>query len=251
MALKEEFEKQGNWLFRWRSFLPIIILVAGIAVFLSTRGDYTMFVIWKTDFTFFYEILCLLVSLFGLLVRIYAVGHTPANTSGRNTKEGQVADMVNTTGIYSIVRHPLYVGNYFMWLGIAMLTANLSFIIIFSLLFWVYYERIMFAEEQFLSRKFGVIYDNWSAQTPAFIPSLKNFKTPSLPFSLKKVIKKEKNGVAALFLLFMFFDMLGKMAVGRSDYNKFYIISCAIVLILFVLVTYIKRYTGLFDEKGR
>jgi hypothetical protein len=28
MALKEEFERVGNWLFRWRSYLPL--LLAGI-----------------------------------------------------------------------------------------------------------------------------------------------------------------------------------------------------------------------------
>ena len=33
------------------------------------------------------------------------------NTSGRNTHD-QVADSLNTSGIYSIVRHPLYVGNF-------------------------------------------------------------------------------------------------------------------------------------------
>lgn len=251
MALKEEFEKQGNWLFRWRSYLPIIILVIGIPVYLGTRNGGAIFLFGKADFTWFYELICLLVSICGLLIRVYAVGHTPANTSGRNTKEGQVADSVNTTGIYSILRHPLYLGNYLMWLGIAMLTGSLCFVAIFSLLFWIYYERIMFAEEQFLSRKFGVAYDNWASNTPAFIPDLKKFKEPSLPFSWKKVLKKEKNGVAALFLLFMFFDILGKMAAGKRDFNKFYIISCVIVLIAFCVITFIKRKTKLLEEEGR
>ena len=53
----------------------------------------------------------------GFLFRAWAIGTTPAGTSGRNTKE-QVAEVLNSTGIYSIVRHPLYVGNYFMWIGI-------------------------------------------------------------------------------------------------------------------------------------
>lgn len=251
MALKQEFEKQGNWLFIRRSFIPVAALVIGLLVYLQTRNDATIFVLWNVDFTYVYEIFCLMVSVAGLLVRVYAVGHTPANTSGRNTKEGQVADTVNTTGIYSTLRHPLYLGNYLMWLGIAMLTASPCFIIIFSLAFWLYYERIMFAEEQFLSRKFGEVYDKWSAVTPAFIPSLKNFKKPNLPFSWKKILKKEKNGVAALFLLFMLFDIIGKLSIGRYDFNKFYIISCAIALVAFGALTYIKRKTDWLEEKGR
>lgn len=60
---------------------------------------------------------CIAVSLFGLLIRAVTIGFTPKGTSGRNTKEGQVAEVLNTKGIYSVVRHPLYLGNYFMWLG--------------------------------------------------------------------------------------------------------------------------------------
>ena len=251
MALKQEFEKQGNWLFIRRSYLPLVMLPAGVVVYLFTRNKSDIFVFNNTDYAFFYEILCLLVSFIGQFIRGYTVGYTPVNTSGRNTKEGQVADTVNTTGIYSAVRHPLYVGNYFMWLGIVMLAANMWFIIIFSLVFWVYYERIMFAEEQFLSRKFGALYDVWASITPAFIPSFKNLKRPVLSFSWKKVIKKEKNGIAALFLFFMFFDLLGKIALGKNNFNKFYIISTAVILVIFTVLTYLKRNTKLFEEEGR
>jgi len=55
------------------------------------------------------------LSMFGFIIRAIAIGTTPKGTSGRNTKEGQVAESLNTKGIYSMVRHPLYLGNYFMW----------------------------------------------------------------------------------------------------------------------------------------
>ena len=75
-----------------------------------------------------------------------------------------------------MLRHPLYLGNYFIWLGVAVATFNIYFIVIMSLIFWIYYERIMFAEERFLERKFGNDYLNWSNALPAFIPSLLSFK---------------------------------------------------------------------------
>lgn len=37
MALKEEFEQQGNWLFRYRGVLPIIILFIGAYLYLQTE----------------------------------------------------------------------------------------------------------------------------------------------------------------------------------------------------------------------
>ncbi|WP_313100976.1 methyltransferase [Epilithonimonas sp.] len=152
MALKEELEKQGNWLFRYRSFLPLIVLVVGLAVLVQTSLKKESF-----DCSIYYELFCLFVSIIGLGIRIYTVGFTPKNTSGRNTKEGQVADKLNTTGIYSIVRNPLYLGNFFMWLGLAMFTENVWFIICFILFYWIYYERIIFAECNFWKENLEII----------------------------------------------------------------------------------------------
>ena len=249
MALQEELEMQGNWLFRRRSLLPLVILWVGVAaavLSIRTRG-----VLFASVFPYWhlYEYLCLAVGLAGTLVRIYTVGHTPVGTSGRNT-EGQVADVLNTTGIYSTVRHPLYLGNFLMWLGIALLTCNVGFIAAFILAYWIYYERIMFAEEQFLRRKFGDTYLRWAERTPAFIPCFKRFRPNGLPFSWKKVIKKEKNGVFALFLLFSLFDGI---VAWLGDIRPNYVLLALTVVsgIAYLILKYIKKHTGLLDEKGR
>ncbi len=94
------------------------------------------------------------------------------------------------TGIYSIVRQPLSLFNFLIYFGICLLIGHLWFVITFCLLFWIYYERIMYAEEQFLYRKFGEDFVKWSAETPAFFPKFKIFVKPSHSFSWKKVIKK-------------------------------------------------------------
>ncbi|MFK7812765.1 MAG: isoprenylcysteine carboxylmethyltransferase family protein [Maribacter sp.] len=207
MSLQSEMQSQGNFLFKYRSHLPLIFLAVALAVYLY--GTHNNVMGSENIFMEYFWFICLGVCLLGLFIRIKIVGHTPSNTSGRNTKQGQVADELNTTGMYSLVRHPLYVGNFFMWLGVAMLTANLWFIIAFILLYTVYYERIMFAEEQFLIGKFGTQYTDWSKTTPAFIPDFKKYTSPKYPFSLKKVIKKEKNGVVAIFALFWLFKWAG------------------------------------------
>lgn len=106
MTLQEEFELSGSWLFQWRSYLPLGLI--GV-VLMAMRGyrypgdSETLDHLW--------EALCLLISLFGLGIRIVTVGHTPEATSGRNTKR-QVVGTLNTTGMYSLVRHPLYLGNF-------------------------------------------------------------------------------------------------------------------------------------------
>ncbi|NBA86575.1 DUF1295 domain-containing protein [Emticicia sp. CRIBPO] len=248
MALIEELEDQGNLLFKLRSYLPLVFLFGGLAVFYwrIVHGDYA-------NVGFEYWLICLAVGLAGLFVRIFTVGFTPKNTSGRNTSEGQLADELNQTGIYSVVRHPLYVGNFLMWLGVAMLSADFWFLVAFTLLYWVYYERIMFAEEAFLRRKFGNLYLDWAAKTPAFVPALKVPTKPKYPFSIKKVLKKEKNGVAALFILFYIFELVAQFAVtGTVKFETtFWFWGAAISSGIYLVLKVIKKYTRLFDEEGR
>ena len=250
MALQEEMEVQGNYLFKYRGTFPIIILVLGFIIFLQTVMHKKEFPDVNSFKDNYYIYICLLVSLFGLYIRIYTVGHTPANTSGRNT-EGQLADTLNQTGIYSIVRHPLYLGNFFMWLGVAMLTENLWFIVAFVFIYWVYYERIMYAEEQFLRKKFGHTYTNWAGGTPAFFPRFSQFVKPSLPFSWKKVLKKEKNGLVAVFMLFFFFYASGQFILGKKIDNPFLAYGCVVSIVLYLVLKYLKKYTKVFDEEGR
>jgi len=251
MALQEEMEKQGNWLFRYRSYLPLLVLAIGTWLYLKSQIYPELFILRNTPYEIYYEMLALLIGLLGLLVRVYTVGHTPRNTSGRNTKQGQVAESLNTTGIYSMVRHPLYLGNFLMWLAPALLTGHFWFIVAFCFLYWVYYERIMYAEEQFLRRKFGDQYLNWAEKIPAFLPKLKSFKPAEHPFSIRKVLRKEKNGLFALFLIFMVFDGAGAWIEGSNDYNYFLVVATLLTGLLYLVLKVLKKKTTFLKEPVR
>ena len=250
MSLQEEFEKQGVWLFRYRSKLPLIILGIGIFVYLHAKIYPESSFIIQTPYESSFEIFALVVSLFGLVLRIFTVDYTPKNTSGRNVKH-QIADRLNTTGAYSLVRHPLYVGNFFMWLGPAILSGNIWFIMSFCFFYWIYYERIMFAEEQFLKRKFGSEYTEWSSRVPAFLPSFKQYERPDMPFSWRKILKKEKNGLVAIFIIFSLFHFSGKFIANDDNYNYFLFIACLVSLVLYLVLRYLKNRTDVLSEAGR
>jgi protein-S-isoprenylcysteine O-methyltransferase Ste14 len=250
MALRRELKNQGNWLFKYRSYVPLAVLVIGAGLIIYSEFNPEVSFIKETPYENIFEVFCIVVSLFGLYIRIITVGHTPVNTSGRNASK-QIADTLNTTGMYSAVRHPLYLGNFFMWLGPTLLTGNFWFIIAFCLFYWVYYERIMYAEEQFLKKIFGKIYTDWAKNVPAFIPSFKNYKKPNLPFSWKKILKKEKNGFAAIFLLFTFLDITGELINGRTDFNYYLIGICILTSLLYLVLKYLKWNTNLLNEEGR
>jgi protein-S-isoprenylcysteine O-methyltransferase Ste14 len=250
MALQEEFESQGNWLFKYRGVLPLIILIFGVAVYVNTELHPERWILKSNTEIFYYEMLCLAVSLFGEMIRMFTVGYTPAGTSGRNTKE-QVAEQINTTGIYSIIRHPLYVGNFFSWLGFAMLTANPWFITAFVLLYWLYYERIMFAEEQFLRKKYGAPYLAWSSVTSAILPRFSQYKKPIYPFSWKKVIRNEKTGLTGIFLVFVIFNVIGETVKGTKNYDYVLIGLLAASVVMYAIIKILTKNTKVLDEAGR
>lgn len=250
MALIEEFDKSGNWLFRWRSYLPIVLYVLAAAV-IFTESD-THHPLYSAEFAY----ICLAVSLLGQLIRAITIGYTPRGTSGRNTKAGQVAEVLNTKGIYSTVRHPLYLGNFFMWLGIIMYVGNWWFTLVCCLLFWVYYERIMFAEEFFLRKKFGQVYLDWSSKTPAFWPSFSNWASAGWDFSMKNVLKREYNGFFAIFLSFALLDaMKSYVHIGFISWNdikdSFWFIALVVAFVIFMVLRSLKKYTRVLHVEGR
>lgn len=240
--LINELEKQGQTLFKYRGQLPVLLLVAGLALYYVASSE-----IGVPYWTY----AALAVTLFGQFIRIYAIGHTPRNTSGRNTQQ-QVADSVNTVGIYSLVRHPLYVGNFFMWLGSAMLSQHIPFILLFVLVFWIFYERVMMAEEQFLFRKFGEGYSKWAGKTPAFIPSFKNWVKNEYPFSWKIILKREDTPVFNLFLVFFLFELvrLYKNNLPFQWTNVWFILFVVGALQMAVL-RFLRKSTNLLVEDNR
>ena len=244
--LMEEFKKTGNWLFRWRSYLPLLLLVLAVpavADSASRAGSHPFPTAW--------EVLGLAVAFLGLAVRILTVGYVPAGTSGRNTLK-QVASSLNVTGMYSVVRHPIYLGNFLMWLGISLLPRCWWFTVITVLIFWLYYERIMFAEECFLWEHFGEEYREWAARTPAFIPRFRHWQKPDLPFSLKSALSREYSTFFTIIVIFTMFNLFrGWWARGSLVPDRLTAALFVIGLLTYVTVRVLKKNTALLRAEGR
>jgi protein-S-isoprenylcysteine O-methyltransferase Ste14 len=246
MALQEEFELQGNFLFRYRGVLPITILALAILAYIfhimPLPAKQT------SSINELYSYCCLLITFLGFAIRIYTVGHAPENTSGRNTKS-QIATELNTMGIYSIVRHPLYLGNFLMWFGIALLTQSIWFVLAFVFIFWVYYERIMFTEEQFLRKKFGDKYMKWAEQTPAFIPKFKLYKPYRKKFNLRKVLRQEKTGLFLIFLMYFLFDEIGSDIIYDKIFVRpdFWMYGLIVAAVAYGTIKFLQKKTKAVD----
>lgn len=246
MALVHSFEKTGNWLFKYRGQIPILLFILAIPA--TYFIDYLHL---KKIYINAYNLISCIMCIAGLGIRAWAVGTTPSGTSGRNTQQ-QIADTINTTGIYSTVRHPLYLGNYLSWAGIVLYTYNFSFFIIVSLLFWIYYERIMFAEERFLEKKFGEAYVNWSLKTPAFVPSFKNYVPSTVPFSWVTVLRREYSGWLAAGIGFAYENVLRNwITYKKIAISPTFMVIVPLLAVVALILRTLKRRTTLLHEAGR
>jgi protein-S-isoprenylcysteine O-methyltransferase Ste14 len=246
MALREEFESSGVWLFRWRSYLPLALLL----LIAPAMRDFEFLGHSRAQQNV-WELFCFLVSLSGIVVRGLVVGRAPSGTSGRTTKQGPMAHTLVTSGFYSIVRHPLYVGNFLAWLGIALVPRSGWLVVTTCLAFWLYYERIMFAEEEYLRRSFGPEYEAWAERTPAFVPRLSSWRPAETPFFWRNVLRREYSGLLAVTAFFAALDLAGSyIATGRPDFRGFGPVVFAVSLIPCTALLILNKMTSLLRVPG-
>jgi protein-S-isoprenylcysteine O-methyltransferase Ste14 len=246
MGLREEFEETGTWLFRRRGYLPLLLfplLLVAADRSAYPLGDHRLDLAW--------ELVVVLVALTGLGLRVATVGFVPRDTSGRSTATPQ-AESLNTSGLYSVVRHPLYLGNYLMWLGVALFPRSWWPPVIVSLVFWLYYERIMFAEEEFLRRKFGALYTTWASTTPAFLPRFARWRPPGVPFCLLTVLRREHSSLLALIASLTALEVATDHAyTGRLVLDPLWGTAFAVTLVLCLAVRAVKHRTRLLHVEDR
>jgi protein-S-isoprenylcysteine O-methyltransferase Ste14 len=246
MALREQFESSGGWLFRWRGYVPLAIIA--LIVFVMRDFHYLGN---SPHLNALWEMGCAAISFLGLGIRAYTIGHTPKNTSGRNARE-QRAESLNTSGIYSIVRHPLYLGGFFIYLGIVLVAHVWWLAVICVLAYWLYYERIMFAEEFYLRGKFRSAFEQWAERTPAFVPDVRLWQPPDLPFSLKNVLRREYNNFFGAVLILFVLDGVGRyFAEGQVRLDPAWTIFLGVGFTIWIVLRTIKRNTEWLRVPGR
>jgi protein-S-isoprenylcysteine O-methyltransferase Ste14 len=246
MALVDELVRQGNWLFRWRSYLPFLLvtLVAlALAQFDWPLHSQTLHEYW--------EFICLVISVSGLLIRVLAIGYAAPKTSGRQTDK-QVAGTLNTTGIYSVVRHPLYLGNFLIGFGISLVLLVWWLPVIYSLAFWLYYERIMVAEEAFLAEKFDGEFHEWASATPTFWPSLRFWRRPERNFSLRTVLRREYTGLFVVVVGHTCIELAEHLVMfHRAAWEPFWVVFSIAGTLAYLLLRAMKKQTTALDARCR
>jgi protein-S-isoprenylcysteine O-methyltransferase len=88
-----------------------------------------------------------------------------------------------THGIYSVFRHPSYVGFFYWSIGTQIFLGNLIHSILFTIVTWNFFQRRIPYEEESLCTYFPQEYPSYLARTWMGIPFLKSPQTIMIPRS--------------------------------------------------------------------
>ncbi|MCZ6508057.1 MAG: methyltransferase [Acidobacteria bacterium] len=186
----------GEIAFRWRSFLPLLAAVGlMLGLFEKQAEPANSIRLWIGS--------GLALAGLGLTLRLYGVGHAPAGTSGRHRR--QHAALLNTFGIYSIVRHPLYLGNVLVWIGVSLTSGWPVGAAASSVAAAVMFGAIVRHEDAYLARRFGSDFEEWAAVTPAFVPRPGLWRTARRPFRWALAVASEYSTLHSIGLLALLF----------------------------------------------
>ena len=83
-----------------------------------------------------------------------------------------------TTGPYAFTRNPLYVGSFFLGLGVTVAGGQWPFILAFLIFFSWAYIRTMRAESVLLEELFGDVFRDYRRAVPVLIPRLTPYRRP-------------------------------------------------------------------------
>ncbi len=112
-----------------------------------------------------------LLAALGLWIRAWAAGFI--------RKEEALA----TSGPYAHTRNPLYLGSFFLGLGVTTAGGQWIFVVLFLVFFIAVYGRTMRGEAELLEGLFGDAYRHYAANVPLLLPRVTPYHAPGAPGS--------------------------------------------------------------------
>lgn len=183
--LKSRAARIGAFLFKRRSLIGAFFFIFAV---IFARPTVTHLLIG------------ILTTFVGELIRWSSVAYSGPTTRARTF----VAPRLVTEGPYSIVRNPIYWGNFFVGFGFLWASGALFpyLILIYIGAFWIYYRLIISAEEDFLKEKFTYEFTEYAKKTGRFLPSFKaKWKKGNAQF--KEAIRSERSTIYLIISWFV------------------------------------------------
>ena len=179
------FTAVGRFFFRYRNYLaPVGVLLVLVA---SPPRQF----LWSEQADRVWDVLGLLVALVGQTVRMLTIGLAYIKRGGRDRQ--LEAKRLVCEGVYAQTRNPMYVGNFLLLTGLAMIYNSVLGYLVALPVYVGAILAIIGSEEDFLRGKFGAEYDDYCRRVPRFVPRFQGFgqTLATMPFDWRQVIAKE------------------------------------------------------------
>jgi protein-S-isoprenylcysteine O-methyltransferase Ste14 len=134
--------------------------------------------------------------LAGEAVRLWAVHHIGVISRTRSDRLGPLI----STGPFSLVRNPLYLGNVALWIGVAVSARLLWMVPLILVVLGFEYHAIVRWEEHLLTERLGNSYLAYAARVPRWLPTCAPIKRASNPavYSWSETLFSERGTLVAI-----------------------------------------------------
>ncbi len=116
-------------------------------------------------------------------------------------------EQLTARGPYVLVRNPMYLGRFFLILGLVVLLGNLYLIPVYILFYYFYMVNRVKREEVRLTQLLGQPYQDYCARVNRFMPSWSKLFDPAVRFFNREVLLRN-NGHWNLLAMLSFYGAL-------------------------------------------
>ena len=206
MAVREGPEgvaEQSGWLTsravarfqEWATRLRFVLALPGAALLLAFADRGPM---WPG----------VAVALFGEAIQVWASAHLRKNVE------------LVMSGPYAWMRNPMYLGRFFVGLGLTLLTWRWFLILPYVVIFWLYAQARVLGEEPRLRALFGEQYEAYRGQVRRWLPTPPRERFSETGWSWGCVLRNHELRVAVgvvvgMVLLKWRVEALGPLTFGR------------------------------------
>lgn len=136
-----------------------------------------------------------IVSLFGEAIQLWSFASLVKN------------EQLTARGPYVLVRNPMYLGRFFLILGVMLLFGNDYLIIAYTVFYYFYMVNRVGREEKRLTELLGQPYRDYRARVNRFLPSFGRLADPAVRFFNWSVLYRN-NGHWNLLAMLVFYGIL-------------------------------------------
>lgn len=237
----------GNFFFKYRNILSPLVFcgMALISKPLIIAGDR------RLDRVL--DAVGIAIALAGQLLRFAVIGFAYIRRGGNKDKKEVYATKLVQEGFFAHCRNPLYVGNMLTLLGLMIIHNGILMVAVCLPFFVFLYVSITLAEEDYLRKKFGPEYDDYTRRVPRFWISFKGMGRTlgGMKYDWKKAIRKDFNTtftyVTTAMALLVWERISADGFAATRDYANFMFRLWLLAGVAYLVILVLKK-TGLLGK---